>query len=357
MIRCLVLSRYGTRGASSRIRFAQYFHLLASYGIQCHFSPLLEDGYLLRRYANNLLRYIDVFTGYVKRLGTLLSVRQFDVIWIEAELFPGLPTAFEELILRCGVPYVLDYDDANFMRYERPLYSRFGALFQSKFSHLILGSAGVTAGNHYLEDWARKQGARRVVYVPSVVDVDRYAPTGKAARSGSTFVVGWIGTPHTAMYLDLVVSALERLNRLTPIELLTIGAGSMNNYPIPIRQHEWSLEQEVALIEAIDVGIMPLPNDAWSLGKCGYKLIQYMALGKPVVASSVGANSDIVIHGVNGFLTRNDDDWVQGLAILAESRTLRSDFGRLGLERVREHFTTKITAPVICRVLSEAVRR
>lgn len=355
-IRCLVLSRYGIRGASSRVRFAQYFPQLASYGIECHFSPLLEDSYLLRRYAHSPLRFLDVFTGYLKRFEQLLSARQFDVIWLEGELFPGLPAAFEQLILRSGVPYVLDYDDAIFLRYEKQLGSWFGGLFRDKFSRLISGSAAVTAGNRFLENWAQKEGARRVVYIPSVIDAGRYVSTSESSGPAGRFVVGWIGSPHTARYLDIVAPALERQNRLTPLELMTIGAGPMGDYPVPVRQHEWSLAREVELIEAMDVGIMPLPSDAWSLGKCGYKLIQYMALGKPVVASAVGANLDIVAHGVNGFLAQGDDDWVRGLACLAESQALRSNFGRLGRERIQEHFTTQITAPVVASVLRSAVK-
>lgn len=344
------------RGASSRVRFAQYFSALATFGIECHFSPLFQDNYLMRRYADSPLRFYEALKGYLGRLRSLLTTRQYDVIWLEGELFPGLPAVFEELILRSGVPYVVDYDDAIFARYEKQMGSWYGGLYREKFSKLLSGSASVSTGNRYLANWASSQGAKQVTCVPTVVDANRYMGRVKSPETKARLVVGWIGSPHTANYLSRVSRVLERVNKHTPIELMTIGAGIIDNYPIYVKAYEWSVEQEVALIDEIDIGIMPMRHDAWALGKCGYKLIQYMARGKPVVASAWGANMDIVSHGVTGFLAQDEDDWVHGLSVLARSQALRGDFGRRGLEQVRMHYTTEITSPMIAGILMGAVR-
>jgi glycosyltransferase involved in cell wall biosynthesis len=354
VISCLVLSRYGLLGASSRVRFGQYFDALAREGVACRLSPLLPDAYLPLRYRNDPRRYAYALAGYAGRLGALLKASTYDVIWVEGELFPGLPALFESLLAMVGTPYVVDYDDALFHKYDHLSKGSLGGLYREKFSRLLSRSSGVTAGNAYLEALCLQNGAPAVTRMPSVVDLERYAPDSSSQPEHRPLNIGWIGSPHTTKHLRLVESALRRLANELPLVLMTVGADRLEGYGVPVEQHPWSLESEVRLINTMDIGIMPLADEPFERGKCGYKLIQYMALAKPVVASPVGVNTEIVSHGTNGLLANDEQGWFHALRELAASRDMRTAMGVAGRARVVEHYSVQAQAPVVAGVLREA---
>lgn len=354
MISCLVLSRYGLLGASSRVRFGQYFGALACEGVSCRLDPLLPDAYLPLRYQDDPRRYAYALIGYLGRVWALLRTRAYDVVWVEGELFPGLPAMFEGLLAMTGTPYVVDYDDALFHKYDHWSKGLLGGLYRKKFSRLLSRSSGVTAGNAYLEALCLQNGASSVTRVPSVVDTERYIPEDSGRPADRPLTIGWIGTPHTTKHLHLVAPALRRLASEFPLVLMTVGASPLNDYGVPLKQYPWSLESEVRLINEMDIGIMPLADEPFERGKCGYKLIQYMALGKPVVASPVGVNTEIVSHGTNGFLANDEQNWLDALRNLAASRDMRIAMGAAGRTRVVEHYSVLAQARVVAGVLRDA---
>jgi glycosyltransferase involved in cell wall biosynthesis len=357
VISCLVLSRYGLLGASSRVRFGQYFEALAREGIACRLSPLLPDAYLPLRYRDDPRRYAYALIGYIERVWSLLRARAYDVVWVEGELFPGMPAFFEGLLARMGTPYVVDYDDALFHKYDHLSKGLLGGLYREKFSHLLTQSSGATAGNAYLEDLCLLNGAPAVTRVPSVVDIDHYIPQQSEPAEDRPLTIGWIGTPHTTKHLQLVEPALRRLDREFPLVLMTVGASPLEGYGVPIRQLPWSLESEVRLVNEMDIGIMPLTDEPFERGKCGYKLIQYMALAKPVVASPVGVNTEIVSPGTNGFLAKDEAGWFDALRELATSRDARIAMGAAGRTRVVDYFSVQAQVSTVARVLRAAARR
>jgi glycosyltransferase involved in cell wall biosynthesis len=354
MISCLVLSRYGSLGPSSRVRFEQYFDALAEEGINCRLSPLLADGYLALRYANSVKRHSYAVAGFVRRVFALLQARSYDVVWLEGELFPWLPGMLDRLLTVTGIPYVVDYDDALFHKYDRILGGPLRNLYRDKFSHLLSASACVTVGNAYLKDICCNLGAPQVIQVPSVVDTERYILSEHSPSRGGPLVIGWIGTPHTAKYLWLIEPVLRQLASEIPLVFMTVGAGPLEGYGVPIRQFPWSLETEMQLIRDMDIGVMPLLDTPWERGKCGYKLIQYMAMAKPVVASSVGSNCEIVSHGVNGFLAVNESGWLDSLRQLAASLGTREAFGNAGRQLVEERYSVRSQVSVLARALRDA---
>lgn len=357
MISCLVLSRYGLLGASSRVRFGQYFEALTREGIACRLSPLLPDAYLPLRYRDDPRRYAHALVGYIGRADALLKARSYDVAWVEGELFPGLPAMFEGLLAMTGTPYMVDFDDALFYKYDHWFKGPLGGLFREKFRRLLSRSSGVTAGNAYLDALCLSNGAPSVTRVPSVVDIERYVPEDFGRSRDGPLIIGWIGSPHTTKHLWLVEPALRRLASEHPLLLMTVGASPLDGYGVPVMQHPWSLETEVRLINEMDIGIMPLADEPWERGKCGYKLIQYMALAKPVVASPVGVNPEIVSHGVNGYLANDDQGWFEALRGLAVSRDVRSAFGAVGRARVVEQYSVQSQVQTLARVLHEAAMR
>jgi len=210
----------------------------------------------------------------------------------------------------------------------------------------------VVVGNNYLAEYARRVGARKIEYLPTVVDIDRYPISEKKSKQ---FRIGWIGSPITAPYLGLVKDALYDVCQQTDARIVLIGAGERDFLPGLEKENlAWSEDSEVANIQSCDVGIMPLPDEPFAQGKCGYKLIQYMAAGLPVVASPVGVNARIVEQGKTGFLASSREEWKQALVTLYEDAGLRNSMGRAGRQKVEKEYTLQITAPRLLDILTKA---
>jgi len=352
-VRVLLLSRYGRLGASSRVRSYQYLPCLRDHGLVVTPAPLLGDQYIQRLYAGRRPEPTSIVVHYAKRLWDLATASRFDLLWIEYELFPWLPAWCEALLARLGVPYVADYDDPVFHRYNLHPNPLVRGVLGDKIDKVMREARLVIVGNDYLAEHARRAGARRVEYLPTVIDASRYRVATDAADA--TYTIGWIGSPLTARYLPLVRDALAEVCRDERARVMVVGAGPVTLDSVPIEARPWSEATEVAELERFDVGIMPLPDGPWERGKCGYKLIQYMACGRPVVASPVGMSAQIVEHGVTGLLARTSADWVAALRALRDP-ALRARMGAAGRAKVEREYCVQVTAPRLASLLRSAAR-
>ena len=208
----------------------------------------------------------------------------------------------------------------------------------------------VTVGNDFLAAYASRH-SEAVTTIPTTIDTDLYRPAARPANARP--IVGWSGSVTTVAYLQAMAPALERLRRRLDFELRVIG-GSVAMPGIDTRPIPWRAETEVEDLLPFDVGLMPLPDDEWSRGKCGLKALQYMALGIPPVVSPVGVNAHIVQHGVNGLHARDDDEWVDRIATLLVDPGLRARLGAAARRTVEEQYSARVQAPRMARVLREA---
>lgn len=348
-MKLLMLTRYSIMGSSSRVRFFQYIPYLCSVGWTVEVDSLLSDAYLHQLYSNKKRNLGLVFTSYLRRIVQLLRNTSFDIIWIEKELWQWAPAWFENYILRNNQNrYILDYDDAIFHNYNRHRNSVVRMIYANKIKNIMGGSYCIFAGNEYIANYARAAGAKMVEIIPSVVDMNRY---GKGALSEKNnrgvFTIGWIGSPSTSKYLKVIEEPLRLLSKSHPIELQVIGSADAQLSGFPVRYIDWSEETEVENIQHFDVGVMPLLNSPWECGKCGFKLIQYMACGKPVIASPVGVNKEIVDEDVNGYLAETSLDWFNALKRLCEDHDKAQKMGFRGRERVNQSYSLDATAPRI----------
>ena len=348
-MKILLLSRYGHLGASSRVRFYQYLPYLTSQGIHVTVANLFENNYIKDLYAGRRKRFSDIIGAYIRRLGYLFKSNSFDLLWVEYELLPWLPAWGETMLACLGIPYVVDYDDAVFHRYNMHPRVMVRALLGGKIDTVMRRAALVMAGNDYLGDYARKAGARRVECIPSVLDLDRYNSTLQA--KSPIFTIGWIGSPVTAKYLHLVRFALAEVCKHGSARLVLVGSGQLELHGVPTEIHAWSEEMEVADIQSFDVGIMPMPDDAWARGKCGYKLIQYMACARPVIASPVGVARQIIEDSRNGLLATTTKDWVNALCALRDNHRLGEKMGEAGRIKVERQYCIQIKAPLLISLL------
>jgi len=353
-MRILALMKYGTLSASTRQRLVQFMPFLRSHGIEVTLDPLLDNLYLEAMFKGEAARPGAVAAAYLRRLWRLLRRRDFDLIWVHSELFPYLPGAFERLAGLAGKPVICDFDDAIFHQYDRHPRALTRRLLGSKLTPLLRRAAACVCGNAYIKARVELDCPRSVI-IPTVVDTDIYLPRAAPRAAAAPLVVGWIGSPSTWRYVEPLLPVLLPALARHGAMLTVIGAGpAARGIPGVIAQ-DWEESREVADLQAMDVGIMPLPDAEWARGKCGYKLIQYMGCGLPVIASPVGVNREIVEDGVNGFLAHEPADWSRALDRLLSDPDLRLAMGARGRSRVETHYSLASQQPVLLALIQSVV--
>lgn len=351
-MKVLLLSRYGRLGASSRVRVYQYLPYLQSHGISVTVAPLLTDEYLRNLYSGKGRHVRAILAAYTRRLKDLRTAALYDLVWIEKEAFPWLPPFVERSLSRRQIPYVVDYDDAIFHNYDRNRMWFIRRILGQKIDEVMSRSELVIVGNDYLAERAHRAGAKRVEMLPTVIDLDHYCVVPKTPSK--PFKIGWIGTPVTAPYLQVIRDAIAELCQSDSARLVMVGSGDITLAGVPQEVRPWSEQTEAADIQSFDAGIMPLPDADWERGKCGYKLIQYMACGLPVVASPVGVNKQIVEEGKNGFLATTQQEWLQALTTLRDDPTLCKQMGAASRARIEQDYCLQVTAPRLYTLLLSA---
>lgn len=333
----------------------QYLPHLEEIGFEVDICPLFDEAYVEDLYAGRRNRSA-ILKSYGKRLLQMHRSDRYDLVWMEKEAMPWLPLPLEQIGFRRRTAMVVDYDDAVFHRYDRQRNGFVRLLLGNKIAGIMHGSDVVIAGNRYLAEYAEHAGASRVEIIPTVVDTYAYK-VRPPEQQRSCVTIGWIGTPGT--WRECAVPFLGPLSSLVEgarVKFLAVGAGEGAVAGLGFEVRSWSEETEIASIQEMDIGIMPLPDTPWMRGKCGYKLIQYMACGLPVVASPVGVNSEIVEHGVNGFLAETDEDWRKALEALIRDPALRERMGHAGREKVESWYSLQVQGPRVARLLAEVAQ-
>jgi glycosyltransferase involved in cell wall biosynthesis len=274
------------------------------------------------------------------------TARQFDAVLLQRKLLdPG-----DLRVLRSSAKRIVyDVDDAV-MFHERRV-GRFEQWRTTRRFHATARSVDhVVAGNEYLAEFFRREGCR-VTVLPTVVDPQHYRVKSHAESTSPRLV--WIGSHSTLPYLRPFLHAIaEAARRATGLGLITIADETISNAPLPVEHVRWSVEAEADALVRGDIGIAPTPTDRWTLGKCGFKIIQYMAAGLPVIASPVGANAEIVREGETGRLVESIDAWTNAIVELARDVETRRRLGAAGRARVEREYTLDRAAEVWAKLLS-----
>lgn len=349
-MKLIFFTKYTRTGASSRYRSFQYLPCLETASLSFTVNPLFDDVYLAHKYEHGRASIGHVLRAFTRRLWALLTAPRSAVVVIEYELLPWFPAVLERWLAWRGCRMVVDYDDALFHQYDAHRYPLVRRLLGRKIATVMRFADVVVTGNAYLAEYARRAGARQVEVIPTVIDLERYPLKGVASPS-AMLKIGWIGSPSTARYLHAIAPALAQVCREWRAQVCLVGSGPVDLPGIPAELTAWQVETEVDEIRSFDVGIMPLPDEPWARGKCGFKLIQYMACGLPVVASPVGVNAEIVEHGVNGFLATTVDEWAQALTTLLTDAALRHRLGLAGRAKVERDYCLQVTAPRLTELL------
>ena len=335
-MKILILPRYEPQAASSRYRFYQYIPYLNAQGWDVTVKPLLSNNYIKYLYDKMPLPVGEILLEYFKRIIQLLNKKTFDLIWLQQELLPWIPSVFENLLVRGNTKIVADYDDAFFHRYDQNKSFFIRSLLKNKIDSVMEYADMVLAGNNYLFERA-KLSNENVKLFPTVVDINKFVNSNPI--KDDVFTIGWIGSPGTAKYLKIIEDALKEVSLDKNIRINLIGVNKINLSGVSINHIKWDENTEVEEISKFDVGIMPLPDNPWERGKCGFKLIQYLSCNLPVIGSPVGVNKEIIINGVNGFQANSKDEWIKYIRLLKDDRELMLKMGENGRRIVEEKYS------------------
>ena len=357
-MRVLFLVPHPPEGASGRQRVLQYLPWLAQHGIRAEVRPFMSQTLyrILYRPGRVPSKVAMTSVALAKRLGDLVRAARADVVVVHREALPLGTALIERLMARLAPALVFDFDDAIYLPHAGRANS-WTRLFRNaeKTAAIARVSAHVIAGNQTLAAYAQRYNAH-VSVIPTPVDTDRFACAPPRAPSPAV-VIGWIGSHSTARYLASLAGPLEALSRRYPqLRIRVVGDG-----PNPLRLPNaemipWALEREPDELHRFDIGLMPMPDDDWARGKCGFKALLYMSVGIPVAASPVGVNQEIVRDGVNGWLCRAESEWFERLSQLIEDRGLRRRLGQAGRAIVEQEYSLRVQAPRLLHVLQQAGR-
>lgn len=357
-IRVLAISPIPEEGAGCRFRVSQYVPYLESQGFKVTIRPFYTREFFRMVYKRgHFLRKSLTFLGLLaRRLSVLRELSEYDVVLLYREAVPVGPPWIERRIARRGMPIVFDFDDAIFMGDTSEANRHLAFLKHPGRTAQIIGfSSHVMVGNSFLADYARRFNPA-VTVVPTVVDTTRFVPRPDRERvPASGPVVGWIGSPTTYHYLENMAELLQDAAKNHAFTLKVSGAGKPVHFEgVRVQDVPWSLEREVELFNTCDVGLYPLEDNDWARGKCGFKAIQFMACGVPVVAAAVGVNREIIRDGENGFLASTPAEWRDKLDRLLTDASLRERFSRAGRQTIEDRYSLRVTAPQLARILRDA---
>jgi|ERR1700754_160426 len=340
-----------------RYRLEQWEPFLRERGVEITYEPFeCEELHSLLYKPGLLGQKLSLVTkGLSRRLGALKRARNFDLVYIFREAALLGPAVLERLIHRAGVPIVFDFDDAIFVSYRSPSNGYLSYLkFATKTKTTCRLASHVMVGNPYLAEYAR-QVNDCVTVVPTTIDTDKYQVVSSKQNSAIP-VVGWTGSHSTVQHLDTLRNALETLAKSQRFTVRVIGTPNYQLEGVEIEAMKWRSETELEDLGVIDIGVMPLPDDDWSKGKCALKALQFMALGIPTICSPVGVNTDIIRDGQNGFLASSEKEWVEKLTSLIESKELRERLGKAGRLTVEQGYSARTQAPRVYEVFQSVLQ-
>ena len=357
-LRVLFIVPHPIEGPSTRFRIAQYLPYLAEHGVKATLRPLFtsSEARVIYGSAGLVPKVVLTLRAAFRRVGDVLRAGRFDLVYILREAFPFGPAWFERLLHWRADRMVFDFDDAIHV----PSTAYVNALDRlrdfSKPARLVRRADAVVPGSRYLAAFAAAAGAdrSRMSVLPTVVDTDVFRPD-PARRDPAHLTVGWIGTPRGSSYLHPLRPAMQRLADAHPgARFVFVGAVPFDCGALDVRFADWRLDREVADVQSFDIGLMPLTDDEEGRGKCGFKIIEYMAAGAAVICSPVGANRDIVKDGATGLFATEPKDWGDALLKLATDGTLRHHMGRAGRACAVESYSLAVTSPRLLRILRAA---
>ncbi len=330
-----------THSPSQRFRFEQYLVLLKEHNISFKSQSFFDDSIwrILYTRGHLLKKVYGIGKCYFKQLSILINVINASHVFIHREITPLGPPLFEWIIakvLRKKIIY--DFDDAIWHTdLDKSQRLKIWLRNPSKTDKIIKWSWKASCGNEYLCNHAR-QFNKNVVLNPTTIDTENLHNKVKNQNS-KKIVIGWTGSHSTLKYLEPMVPIIEKLEQEFDFEFLVICNRKPDWNLKSLRFLPWNKETEIEDLMEVNFGLMPLPDDEWAQGKCGFKALQYMALGMPALVSPVGVNLEIVSHGADGYICATNEDWEQYIKLLLSDEKLRTNMGLKARAKIIEKYS------------------
>ena len=299
---------------------------------------------------NPIKKILYYLISYLVRVKDLMKVRRYDVIFIHQGLSYFGPPILEYLIAKLNNNIIYDVDDADF---SKPAFaSGFAARFhdRNRIAKISKLAKQLLVSVDYIKKYVEKFNSN-VTVIPTSIDASRYTSKNYDKQNSSSIIIGWVGTASGLIYLQTLEEVMQKLSKSYNIELRIISSHSIKIPAVKVVHRMWTLENEIKDLQSIDIGVMPLPNTEFERGKGGFKLIQYMGVGVPVVCSPIGINLEIVQNGTNGYLAETKAEWFEKLSLLIEDENLRERLGRKGRESIRDKFTVEANAAKFVKII------
>ncbi len=356
-IKLLIIAAHRpNRSPSQRFRFEQYYAFFTANGVDAKLSYIITEKDDVYFYTKGFFfRKLWILSkAYLKRWRDVLTCGKYDVILVQREAIMTRTTLFERLLAK-RKPLIFDFDDAIWKMDVSVANQKLKWMKNpSKISKIIKISNAVIAGNSYLKKYADDFNSN-VSVIPTTVDTDLFKPLPK---SNSKIVIGWSGSKTTIKHFELAVDVLKKIKNVygEKISFKIIGEPNYSNKELGIISQKWNALTEVEELNSIDIGIMPLPNDEWSKGKCGLKGLTYMALEIPTIMYNIGVNSEIIEHGVNGFLYKTDEELFKYIELLINNAELRKSIGAMGRLTVLEKYSVVANQANYLQIIKSVVK-
>ncbi|MBI3510804.1 MAG: glycosyltransferase family 4 protein [Bacteroidetes bacterium] len=337
-----IASHRPDRAPGQRFRFEQYLAPLENAGFECEISYIVDEEADKILYARGkyFKKALIQLRSVRKRKKDAARAKNFSIIFIFREALMTGSTRFEKMFSDSGAKIIFDFDDAIWHLDVSEANRIFSWLKNPEKTGDIIGMSDlVFAGNEYLAAFAKKTNPN-VVVIPTTVDTSKFQPV-KHHNNNEKIIIGWSGSITTIKHFEFAVPFLKKLKEKygDHVGFKVIGDPTYRNEELGIKGIAWNAKSEVNELAEIDIGIMPLPDNEWTKGKCGLKGLTYMALGIPAIMSAVGVNVEIINDGENGFLARTGDEWLEKIEKLISSEDLRRKMGEKAAKTVEDRYS------------------
>jgi len=333
------------RSPGQRFRFEQYLQALQEAGFEYEISNILneDDDKAFYSKGQYLRKFCIMAKSFFHRIDDVRKAKNADIVFIYREAFMLGTIFFEGLLAQTKAKTIFDFDDSIWLNDTSEGNKNLSWLKRpGKTAEIIKLSDRTIVGNSYLAEYAMNY-SRNVSIIPTTIDTDYHNPSRKLAgkEHAKSICIGWTGSATTLKHFTDIEPVLARLKDKyrQQVRFKLINNVEYKSCELDIEYCPWTLENEIDDLMDIDIGIMPLPDDKWANGKCGFKGLQYMALEIPTVMSPVGVNTEIIEHGENGFLAKTEEEWFAILSDLIESEQLRRSIGKKGRQTIIDSYS------------------
>ena len=339
------------RVPGQRLKYEQYFSHWENNGYEVKVSPFITSSFqdIIYKKGHFFQKAAWTIYGYFKRVLDLFRIRQYDIVYVFLWVTPFGPPFFEWMVSRLSKKIIYDIDDLVYTKYEKGLLRMLKGKDKPVF--LMKKADHVITCTPFLTEFVNKFNSH-TTDISSTINSETYIPVNPYSNS-KQLTLGWSGSHSTSKYLYLLKDVLLELYKERKFRLLVMGDPSFTIEGLEVEAMAWSGEKEISTLQQIDIGLYPLPDEEWVMGKSGLKALQYMTLAIPTIATAVGANFRVIEDGVSGYLVTTAAEWKEKLILLMDNPDLREQIGLKARERVEKHYSVLANEPVYLSILNK----